>query len=420
MAASARRYAAAMRGWVCGGLLCLSVGVGGCGDGGEAADAVGSSTTGAQSGSGSTTSADASASTAVGSSSGDESSSSSSGPLVDPYDGAPLDVPIDGGWHFVDIDGMACNGGVQSGVGVRRVEGSSKLVLYFKGGGACFNGTTCSLTSGLMATGIDAIGLNPDGVLDFTRDDNPLQDYNVIYFPYCTGDVHAGTVGESSIEGTDETWNFVGHHNVLAALDRIAPTFPDPEQLVVLGTSAGGLGALVNFPYIRAGWPQADTLLLDDSGVILPDAFLNPCLQPQLRERWGFDGLLPAGCSNCSQPDGGGLSSLFTYLPERYGDVRFAMIASDKDQILRLFYGFGNDDCASDVGVPDLGTQVYTEALSALRSERLEGRFAQFIIDSETHTWSTTPAFYSTETSGVSMADWFRGVLDGDMATVAP
>ncbi|MEM6292181.1 MAG: pectin acetylesterase-family hydrolase [Myxococcota bacterium] len=408
-----------MRGSVCVGLLCLSVGLVACGDDGGAADEAGDSTTAAQSGSTGTTSADASTSTSTGAdaSSGDESSS---GPLVDPYDGEPLDVPVDGAWHFVDIDGMACNGGVQSGVGVRRVEGSSKLVLYFKGGGACFNGTTCSLTSGLMATGIEAIDLNPDGVLDFTRDDNPLQDYNIIYFPYCTGDVHAGTVGESTVDGTNETWNFVGHDNVLAALDRIAPTFPEPEQLVVLGTSAGGLGALVNFPYIHAGWPQADTLLLDDSGVILPDAFLNPCLQAQLRERWGFDGLLPGGCSDCSLPDGGGLSSLFTYLPERYENVRFAMIASDKDQILRLFYGFGNDDCAQDVGVPDLGVERYTEALTALRAERLDGRFAQFIIDSETHTWSTTPAFYSTETSGVSMADWFRGVLDGDMATVAP
>lgn len=336
------------------------------------------------------------------------------------FDGEPIDVPADGAWHFVEVEGMACNGGVQSGVGVRRVEGASRLVLYFKGGGACFNPVTCGFTSPLMQTGPEAMQANPGGVLDFANDENPLLDANIIYMPYCTGDVHAGVLGEQTIPDVEEPWNFVGHNNVLAALDRIVPTFSDPEQLVVLGTSAGGLGALFNFPFIRAGWPTTDTVMIDDSGVILPDAFLDPCLQTQMRERWGFSELLPDACDGCNPDNGGGLSTLLSYLPDTYPDVRFALIASNQDRILRLFYGYGNDACMTGAGVPDLGVDRYGEALWALHDERLEGRVALFEIDSDIHTWSTKSDFYAAETSGVRMADWFQSVLDGPTETVRP
>jgi len=350
----------------------------------------------------------------------DGGSTGTTGPQIDPFDGEPIDVPADGEWHFVEVEGMACNDGVQSGVGVRRVEGATRTVLYFKGGGACFNDLTCTFTGSLMETGPEAMQANPDGVLDFDHEDNPFLDANVVYVPYCTGDVHAGVLGEQTLPEVAQPWNFVGHDNVLAALDRVVPTFADTEQLVVLGTSAGGLGALINFPFIRAGWPDTDTVMIDDSGVLLPDEYLAPCLQTHLRETWGFSDLLPSACTGCSGDDGGGLSTLFEYLPDAYPDVRFAMIASNQDQILRMFYGFGNDGCDGAGGLPDLGADRYGEALSALHDASLDGRVLLYEIDSNVHTWSTTPAYYDTESGGVTMAEWFEGVLDGTAETVRP
>lgn len=391
----------------------------GCGEGTPAADTTGSASSDSSAGetTGSATSTGETVSSSTGAPEG-SSSSSTGEPIV--FDGEPIDVPADGAWHFVEVEGMACNGGVQGGVGVRRVEGATRLVLYFKGGGACFNPVTCGFTSPLMQTGPEAMQANPDGVLDFANEDNPLLDANIVYMPYCTGDVHAGVLGEQNVPDVDEPWNFVGHDNVLAALDRLVPTFSDPEQLVVLGTSAGGLGALFNFRFIRAGWPSTDTVMIDDSGVILPDAFLNPCLQTQMRERWGFSELLPGACDGCNPENGGGLSTLFSYLPDAYPDVRFALIASNQDAILRLFYGYGNEECMPGGGVPDLGVDRFGEALWTLHEERLEGRVALFEVDSDVHTWSTKSNFYSAETSGVRMADWFQSVLDGPAETVRP
>ena len=124
-----------------------------------------------------------------GSSSGAMGSSDETGGEPSPYDGEPLSIVRDGTWHWFDIDGMQCADGRPSGVGVRAVEDSAGLVLYFKGGGACFNASTCGLSAPLMLTGFEAIEENPHGVLDFEAADNPLAGYDVVYFPYCTGDV---------------------------------------------------------------------------------------------------------------------------------------------------------------------------------------------------------------------------------------
>lgn len=336
-----------------------------------------------------------------------------------PYEGEPLPLVPDGEWHWIDIDGMRCADGAPSGVGVRAVEGSNKLALYFKGGGACFNATSCAISASLMLTGTDAIADNPEGILEFGREDNPLNDYNVIYFPYCTGDIHSGTVSGVQIDGVPTPRDFVGRDNVLAALDRIGPTFPNPEQLAVIGTSAGGFGALTNFPRIAAGWPNTPTVLLDDSGLLFRDEYLRPCLQQQMRTTWGLAESLPA-CEACTKADGGGLAQLFVWLTDTYPDTRFGLIGANRDRTVRIFFGFGNDDCAASGGLPDLGAERLTEALDDLQTEVLEGRVSSYILDSDGHTWATTPLFYTTTSGGVSMRDWVSDFLTTGVDDVAP
>lgn len=380
---------------------CVAVG---CGDDGEVMPAAGSSSGGVDSGS-----------DAPGDSSG-----GSSGDPVDPYDGEPLLLTRDGEWEWFDIDGMACADGRQSGVGVRAVPNPEGLVLYFKGGGACFNPTSCALAMPLMVTGFEAIEQNPDGVLDFTAPDNPLANYDVVYFPYCTGDVHAGTIAGATVEGVAEPWDFVGHQNVLAALERLAPTFAETQRLLVYGTSAGGIGALVNFPSIERGFPNAETSLLDDSGMIFRDDYLDPCLQRQMRSTWGLGDVLPADCPQCETEDGGGMAQYYAYLAERYPDTRFGLVASTRDQITRIFFGFGNNECQPEPGLPDLGEDVISAALADLRTEVLASRYATYVVDSDTHVWTANPDFYTVESGGIALTDWFDAFMQGQAGDAGP
>ncbi len=350
------------------------------------------------------------------SSSGD--SSSSTGAAGSPYDGDPLEITRDGTWEWFDIDGIQCADGRPSGVGVRAVPDPAGLVVYFKGGGACFNATSCGISDPLMLTGMEAIEENPDGVLDFDDPQNPLAGYDIVYLPYCTGDVHGGTAPTVEVTGVPDARDFVGHDNVLEALQRVAPTFTDASRLLVLGTSAGGIGALLNFPVIAQGWPQAERFLLDDSGMIFGDEYLAPCLQRQMRDTWGLAEALPQDCPECETADGGGMGHYWGYLADRFPETHFGVVASTRDSVVRIFFGFGNEQCQPGPGLPDLGEATLMAALDDLRGRLLAERVATYVVDSDQHVWTSTPQFYSTETDGMALAEWFDAFLAGDAPNV--
>lgn len=365
---------------------------------------------------GSTGSATDASSTAADSSGSDEST----GEPAPTFDGEPLAITRDGAWEWFDIEGMACADGRDSGVGVRAVQDPEGVVLYFKGGGACFNTLSCALAEPLMVTGLEAIDQNPDGVLNFEDPQNPLANYDVVYFPYCTGDVHGGSELGVTPQGVAEPWDFVGHENVLAALDRLVPTFADSERLMVYGTSAGGIGALVNFPSIVLGWPDAETFLLDDSGMIYRDAYLEPCLQQTMRSTWSLSAALPTDCPECETKSGGGMAEYYRYLADRYPQTHFGIVASTRDRVTRVFFGFGNNECQPEAGLPDLGEATIDAALADLRAEVLDGRFASYVVDSDVHVWTATPEFYSVTSADVPLTEWFDEFLAGNASNVGP
>lgn len=84
----------------------------------------------------------------------------------------------------------------------------SKTLIYFNGGGACWNGATCLTSLTVPVTQTTRPAYNPSienennpeelgGILDFTRADNPLKDWNMVFIPSCTGDAHLGSKTKS-------------------------------------------------------------------------------------------------------------------------------------------------------------------------------------------------------------------------------
>lgn len=90
---------------------------------------------------------------------------------------------------------------------------------------------------------------------------NPFKDYNDVFVPYCTGDLHAGT--KVTTYGSKAT-SHVGFLNMSAYLKRLVPTFPDAERIFLFGSSAGGFGVGVNWYRVQGAFPAArvDLVLL--------------------------------------------------------------------------------------------------------------------------------------------------------------
>ncbi len=336
------------------------------------------------------------------------------------FDGKPLEGDA-GSWTWVDVPDALCRDGSPTGFGVRLNPDSDKLFLYFEGGGACFNALSCSLNPssyGAASFAGFSVGGGQAGIFDASNEDNPLRDWNAVYIPYCTGDVHAGDATDADVPGltAPKGQSFVGYRNVGLYLERIVPTFRNVSKVLVTGSSAGGFGATYNFDRIAQAFCPTPAVLIDDSGPAMSDAYLAPCLQTRWREVWGLDSTLPSGCSECTGPDGGGIVNYVTYLGNRYPESRMGLLSSEEDSTIRLFYGFGENECANiDGAVPSMSGDKFAEGLADLRTTYLSTSpaWGTYFVEGGSHTFLGGSAYGSTTVDGVPLTAWLANVVSG-------
>lgn len=336
-------------------------------------------------------------------------------PPPSPWDGEPLPDSPPGEWTWVDFPDALCRDGSTTGIGVRRGTGDG-LVIYFMGGGACFNAITCAQNPASFDEG-DFDGSN-NGIFD-PGPQNPVGDWTHVFVPYCTGDVHAGNRPDQMSEAGIQ--QFVGFRNVAAYLERIVPTFAGVGHVLVTGESAGGFGAAFNYDRIADAFPNTPVTLLDDSGPPLGFDVVPLCLQEKWSELWGFDDTIPAGCDNCFPSQGGGIVNIGRYIATKHSDQHLALISSTGDTVIRFFFGFGGNDCTALL--PNTPQPAFEAALIDARDNYYNepaGVWGSYFIDnSDQHTWLSS-SLYSTEVDGTPMIDWVADLIAGTAVHVGP
>src|SRR5262249_37663476 len=137
---------------------------------------------------------------------------------------------------------------------------------------------------------------------------NPAKDWNMVFIPYVTGDVFFGSKPNGSVPGVEGTFQFVGKTNMLKFLSRIIATYKDAQIVVLSGSSAGGIGALLNYTYYADAFIDqgqgARVFLLDDAGPFFDDKYLEVCIQKRYREMYGLNDSFPKDCAECVSADG--------------------------------------------------------------------------------------------------------------------
>jgi hypothetical protein len=386
-------------------------GAGGGGQGGTIATTTAATTT---------TSVSSSSSSGAGNGGGGGAQGGGTCPPTPPVAGPTISAP-DNQWTWIPIDGAKCRDGSATGIGVRINPASTKLYIYLEGGGACFNAETCAISLASFGEAeFDAwagtVGLT--GIFDPTNGENPVQDWNAIYVPYCSADVHVGDATNVNVNGGPTDQTFLGYENVGLDLGRIVPTFDHVTQVLLTGISAGGFGAALNYDRVAAAFCPIPVTLLDDSGPPMSDGYLAPCLQEQWRELWNLQATLPAGCG-CDTANGGGIVNYVTYLSKRWPNSSMGLISSTQDAVISTFYGFGDDDCTE---ATPLSGAVYTAGLMDLRANYLSqsGHWGTYYIDSIQHTWLLGPGFYLTTVNGTSLPAWVGALVNGQTSNVGP
>lgn len=248
---------------------------------------------------------------------------------------------------------MKCANGQATGVGVNLTTRSRDVIVYFEGGGACWDALTCRKLqlSINIANGYGKTEFDNDfqrSMLPLLRSEpqNPFREFNYVFIPYCTGDLHVGDNvvdqivdggdGGADAGGTFET-HFVGARNVQAALARIVATFRDAGQVWIGGDSAGGYASLMNFWRFNEAFPSSFRGVVDDSGQpIQPRAEL----WSAWKNAWNFHA--PPGCSECD-------ARLSAYLDHNHGispNTRFGLLSYADDPSISSYFGITDEELA--------------------------------------------------------------------------
>jgi hypothetical protein len=370
--------------------------------------------------------------------------------------GAPLmdsegtDAAITG-WKWFPIQGTQCRDGSQNGIYLHRGT-VNKLIIYMEGGGACSSQGFCdhnpaNLDQQFIAGGETVLGSTfvvpihqqPSGlgIFDFSKTENPFKDWSQVYVPYCTGDVHFGAREQGTVPGYNGgPQKFVGKSNTEKFIARVVPTFPNPEQVIVTGASAGAYGAGLNYGMIQDTYgPSVPVWALLDSGTPFKGDYIAPCLLRGWWDTWGFEEALPSDCTECRDNDRAGVMNIIDYWRRKYPSARVGLISSVHDEIIRLFYSAGNNDCANaDPVALFISTFTltydparYQEALLDLRTRYQDtGQFATYYVSAfgkdTLHQHIFRDRFYEATagTSMVTMAQWTSDFLAGNMTHVGP
>ncbi len=178
----------------------------------------------------------------------------------------------------------------------------NKLLVYYQGGGACWDYLTCGAIKTFKQTA--GAGDNPAnatrGFANLQNPENPFRDWHVVFVPYCTGDVHWGdrTVehvftpvgGEPDPSLGKVTIQHRGFVNAQVAEKFAREHFVNPDEVFVTGSSAGSYGAILNGLYLMEKvYPSSPFAVLGDAGNgVVPQAFLENEIS-----KWGIEENLP-------------------------------------------------------------------------------------------------------------------------------
>ncbi|OEC43609.1 hypothetical protein A7D27_09155 [Pseudomonas sp. 1D4] len=220
-------------------------------------------------------------------------------------------------WQTVQLapeTGAVCGDGSPYKFFINRVPNTTNTIIYMEGGGACWDYASCTGQTGIRGA------RNPNGIPDdYMKLMNPsaslvspfvvrlhpysrvkTQKWNMVYIPYCTGDLYAGdkvaTYDDPAGQKPPLTWHHNGLRNGRAVLGWLKDNMPRPGQMLSTGCSAGGAGSLVSHGILRQDLAPDRGFLIDDSGPIFDamvggDSQTYPSLPLQnlIRGAWGLD-----------------------------------------------------------------------------------------------------------------------------------
>jgi Pectinacetylesterase len=305
---------------------------------------------------------------------------------------------------------------------------SRNLMVYFEGGGACWDSLTCSfpfapgLPPAVPQFFVPAVdpAADPAGFDGIFKSDpaNPTKDWSVVYIPYCTGDLHTGSSSKSYVNvGNPDPAvpasfqiEHRGFDNFMVVLDWMKKNLDRrPEQLLVTGSSAGGYGAIANYPWLQRSYPRAQSFMIADAsqGVTTPGFDTGT----PGRGSWNMQ-LAPWVFGDNPQAIPG--PEILRVAARALPAVQTAQFTTALDTVQVGFYGLMKLAYGPGGSCPDPAIDWYQQMSGTLQSYAAElPNFRHYVAAGDYHTIMTSPLFYSESSAGPAFSRWTAGMLAG-------
>jgi len=179
-------------------------------------------------------------------------------------------------WKNIKIPGAKCGDGKDYSIFIQ-TKSQNKILVEFMGGGVCWDYNSCFENVSIFPWLHPYPLINSYSVATSNNSKiNPFKEHSKIYFPYCTGDVHSGN---HLSQYKDKKVYHYGKRNIDLAVqylkDNSILSLDNYKELVIYGTSAGGIASLVHGKNIETLFPNLDKkfMIVDSPGLHFGENF---------------------------------------------------------------------------------------------------------------------------------------------------
>jgi len=353
---------------------------------------------------------------------------------VDKYVGQftpAVSFPVGEGWvkHTFEpgaaFDGPLCIAGTPYSVFTKQGN-PAKLLIMLQGGGACWQDFyNCNILAEDQEPPPPQVG-----IWDEQSGLNPIDDWSVVYLPYCDGSVFTGDndvfdpAWQAFIEGAlglePGTGPIIRFHrglrNVTAGIDVAKQMFPHASRIMVAGSSAGGVGATAFAPFLaRMAYGNNKKLMVfNDAGPVAINLADVGAIAARAAD-WMFGQFYPASCLECS--DQGQSTELIKWRLANDSTIREAFYSTDFDTTNRFFMNLLPTVLPGDPAFPLqflLTGLAYRDLIISEHGaihDLFPDRYKRFIqAGRTTHTALQNLVFYETA-NGVPLYEWLADFL---------
>lgn len=282
----------------------------------------------------------------------------------------------------------------------------NKLMVYFQGGGGCWDAETCRMGSDFYDPSVTERD-NPqylgEGLFNMDNAENPFRDYYMVFAPSCTADIYMGTVERTyqPENGRPFTIQHKGGINGQAAVQWVFDHFSGPESVFVIGCSAGSIGSAMFAPYLMEHYPQAQVSQLGDS---LGFLFSQPT---DVEAYYGASAVFPdwIPALQALDPTTFTMADYYTAVASHYPQRIFSQFNWSLDGVQERFYTAGGGDPANYGG-------VIAAALDQIHAKT--PNFRSYTALGSGHCITPSDFFYGEEVDGLRFRDWMADLANGE------